>query len=62
MKESALQEERRQYRGDEDIRSICEIQDATRWIRIRRRASRDHVNRMDDNRLAGISKNGKPNT
>jgi len=33
---------------NEDIRSIREIQDITRWARIRRRTWRDHVNGMDD--------------
>ncbi|KAH0955250.1 hypothetical protein HN011_000030 [Eciton burchellii] len=46
----------------EDVRNICEIQDVIRWTRIRRRAWREHVNRIDDNRLAKIAKNGKPNT
>ncbi|KAH0953005.1 hypothetical protein HN011_012420 [Eciton burchellii] len=36
------------------------LQDS-RWDRIRRRAWRDHVNRMDDNRLAKIPENKKPN-
>jgi hypothetical protein len=31
-------------------------------VRIRRGVSRDHVNGIDDSRLAGITKNGKPNT
>jgi hypothetical protein len=43
---------------NEDIRDICEIQDITRWARVRRRAWREHVNRTDDNRLAKIAKNG----
>jgi hypothetical protein len=47
---------------NEDICSICEVQDITRRVRIRRRAWRDHVNRMDDNWLVKIAKNGKPNT
>ncbi|KAH0954500.1 hypothetical protein HN011_012000 [Eciton burchellii] len=48
--------------NEDTIRNTCEIQDVITWARIRRRAWRDHVNRMDDNRLAKIAKNGKPNT
>jgi len=44
--------------GNEDIRNIHEIEEVTRWVGIRRRASRD-VSRMDDNQLMG--KNGKSN-
>jgi len=47
---------------DKDIRSICEIQDVTRWVKIRKRAWRDHENRMDDNKFAKIAKNGKGNS
>jgi len=43
---------------DEDIRNIREIQDDIRWARIRRCAWRDHVKRMDDERLAKIARNG----
>jgi len=47
---------------DRDTRNICEMQDVIRWIRIRRRAWRDHVNGMDDNQLAKITENGKSKT
>jgi hypothetical protein len=46
----------------ENICNICEIQDVIRWTRIRREAWRDHVNGMDDNRLAKIAENRIPNT
>jgi len=39
---------------NEDTRNICEIQDVVRHVRIRR----DHVNGMDDNRLAKMAKMG----
>jgi len=40
---------------------ICTIQNVTRWARIRKRIWRDHVNKMNDNQLAKIARNGKPN-
>jgi hypothetical protein len=45
----------------EDIRNTHEIQGVIRWARIRSRAWGDHVKRMDDDRLAKIAKDGKPN-
>jgi len=55
-----------QYSGEmefyEDIRNIRETRDVTRWATTKRRAWRDHVNKMDGNRLAKISKNRKPDT
>lgn len=45
-----------------DIRALCDIQDVVRWARSRRRAWRDHVDRMADDRLAKQAKEGKPNT
>jgi hypothetical protein len=52
---------RDRIRNGTDIRNICGIQAVIRWTRISRRAWRDHVNRMNDNRLAKIAKIGKPN-
>jgi hypothetical protein len=45
---------------NEDISNICEIRDIIRRVEVRRRAWRDHVNKMDDNRLTKITENGKP--
>jgi hypothetical protein len=42
------------------IRNICEIQDVIRWLRIRRQAWRNHVNKMDE--LAKVAKTERPNT
>jgi len=42
------------------LHNICDIQDVIKWAKIRRRAWRDRVNRMDAN-LAKIAKNGKSN-
>jgi len=42
---------------NEDIRNM---RDST-WARIRRRIWKDHINGMDDDWLAKIAKNGKPN-
>ncbi|XP_044760217.1 uncharacterized protein LOC123317675 [Coccinella septempunctata] len=47
---------------NEEIREICDIQDVVRWARKRRRAWRDHVDRMSDERLAKIAKEERPNT
>jgi len=41
---------------DEDIRNICDIRGDERWAKIKSRAGRDHVNEMDDDRLAKITK------
>lgn len=38
----------------DNIRETCKIQDVVRWVRTRRRNWNDHINRMDDNRLANI--------
>ncbi|XP_055714317.1 uncharacterized protein LOC129808563 [Phlebotomus papatasi] len=42
----------RDKKRSSDIREECEVQDIVRWSRSRRRYWRDHVNRMDDTRLA----------
>ncbi|KAH0954301.1 hypothetical protein HN011_005061 [Eciton burchellii] len=42
--------------------SIREIRDVAGWTRIRRRIWKEHVNGMDDSRLAKIARNRKPNT
>ncbi|XP_045462678.1 uncharacterized protein LOC123672567 [Harmonia axyridis] len=47
---------------NEEIREISDIQDVVRWARKRRRAWRDHVDRMSDDRLAKIAQEEKPNT
>jgi len=44
------------------IRNVCEIQDVTKWARIRKRAWTAGINRMDDNQLAKIAKTEKSNT
>ena len=44
------------------IKEQCNIQDIVRWSRQRRREWRDHVNRMDDEKLAKIAMSEKPNT
>jgi hypothetical protein len=43
-----------------EIRRMCEAEDIVRWGRQRRRGWRDHVNRMDTNRLPHIVSHGKP--
>ncbi|XP_060525280.1 uncharacterized protein LOC132701416 [Cylas formicarius] len=45
-----------------EIRRMCDVPDIVRWARTRRRAWRDHVNRMEDDRLAKIAKEERPNT
>jgi len=44
--------------GNENIRNICEIQDVRE---IRKRPWRDRINKMGDNLLTKIAKNGKSN-
>ncbi|XP_055389934.1 uncharacterized protein LOC129618927 [Condylostylus longicornis] len=43
-----------------DIRKQCDVQDVVRWARRRRRGWREHVERMDENRLAKIAYNNIP--
>ncbi|XP_055378925.1 uncharacterized protein LOC129610383 [Condylostylus longicornis] len=43
-----------------EIRKSCKIPDIVRWVRGRRRDWRDHVERMDNNRLAKIAYTEKP--
>ncbi|XP_056641765.1 uncharacterized protein LOC130448413 [Diorhabda sublineata] len=45
-----------------EIRRMCDVPDIVRWARTRRRAWRDHVNRMNNDRLAKIAKEERPNT
>mgnify|MGYP006948248671 FL=1 len=52
----------RDRKRNELIREQCNIQDIVRWSRQRRREWRDHVNRMDDEKLAKIAMSEKPNT
>lgn len=42
------------------IREKCGVGDVVRWVRGRRRAWNEHVNRMADTRLAKIARNGTP--
>lgn len=42
------------------IREICKVEDVIRWGRKRRRYWRDHVERMDTERIAKIVLSGKP--
>lgn len=44
------------------IREDCKIAEVGKWVRDRRRRWRDHVERMDNGRLAKITMKGKPNT
>lgn len=50
----------RDHQRNEDIRERCNVQDIVRWSRSRRREWRDHVERMDDNRLPKIARDGLP--
>ena len=43
-----------------DIRALCQVPDIVRWSRQRRRAWNEHVERMDDDRLAKIISSNNP--
>lgn len=45
-----------------NIREECKIQDVMRWTRSRRRKWRDHIDRMEPEKLAKWAKMEKPNT
>jgi hypothetical protein len=45
---------------NDKIREMCDVQDVVRWGRQRRRFWRDHVNRMDSQRLPHLALHGKP--
>lgn len=45
---------------NEDIRNECDIRDILRWSRTRRRAWKNHVNRMPNDRLLKIANERKP--
>lgn len=47
---------------NEDTLRETGVQDVVRWIRARRREWRDHVDRMDTDRIAKWAKTQKPNT
>lgn len=47
---------------NETIRTECETEDIVRWTRKRRRMWNEHINRMTDDRLVKIARNGKPET
>lgn len=44
------------------IREMCDVQDIVKWTRTRSRKWRDHVGRMDQDRLARLTMMQKPNT
>jgi len=45
---------------NQEIWRICDIQDIVRFTRQRRREGNQHINRMEDNRIAKIARDGKP--
>lgn len=47
---------------NEKIRQECGIQDVVRWIRRRRREWKDHIDRMENDRMPKIVKMNIPNT
>ncbi|XP_055389920.1 uncharacterized protein LOC129618916 [Condylostylus longicornis] len=49
----------RDKKRSSDIRNMCGVQDIVRWTRSRRRNWRDHVHRMNENRLAKIAMTGQ---
>lgn len=47
---------------NQELRDKCNIQDVVGGVRGRRRAWRDHVNRMVKNRMANIAMTNNPQT
>ncbi|XP_045480943.1 uncharacterized protein LOC123685328 [Harmonia axyridis] len=52
----------RDKKRNEDIRNECEVPDIVRWGRNRRRFWNAHVERMDEERIARIVRDGNPGT
>ncbi|KAH1002292.1 hypothetical protein HUJ04_008390 [Dendroctonus ponderosae] len=50
----------RDHKGNEDIRELCDVQDILRWSRNRCRQLKDHIERMDNNILEKIARDGLP--
>lgn len=52
----------RDRKRNEEIRNICGVQDIVRWGRNRRRLWNSHVDRMNEERIAKIARDGTPGT
>nr|XP_018912057.1 PREDICTED: uncharacterized protein LOC109040537 [Bemisia tabaci] len=48
------------HQTNESIRDACNVQDVAKWTRMRRKMWSEHVDRMDEERLAKVCMTGQP--